>query len=512
MNKGVAQFLADRATLPLPRTARTRSGIKFSPNATKISFRDGNTRICINFKLLPDLCPQLELGLRKTILWYFENRAPRTANSGFTRFLTLARFLASDRREPIQHIGTLDILAFKMSSKKAEHILASIRGFLIKWCALSSPGIDQEVAYFLRSIKIRQHPVGVAVATLDSNIGPLTDFEFEAIQSALNNAYAHNQIKTENLLQCYLLMSLGIRPVQLASLKCGDLIEPQTPDGDYMLKVPRAKQHGQLARDEFKLRRLTCQIGDPLSTYVASIRAEFSNRIEDTNHAPMFPQRKQVKNANEPGFKYHAVASTLSGRFRNLFISLQVPSDRLEIPISMTPIRFRRTFATRAAEEGWPLLVLAELMDHSNTKHVKVYAGLTTRIRAKFSRKIALEMAPLAMAFSGRIINSEGEATRPGSSSRIIDLRINKSGASMGSCGSHAHCGFARPYSCYGGCYDFEPWLDGPHEAVLDYMLARRKYLVDTTDPKIASINDRSILGCAQVILRCRQIIKKEKM
>lgn len=156
------------------------------------------------------------------------------------------------------------------------------------------------------------------------------------------------------------------------------------------------------------------------------------------------------------------------------------------------------------------MLVIAELMDHANTRNVEVYAGLTSRIRAQFSRKIAMDMAPLAMAFAGKIIRNENDATRPGPVSRIIDLRIDRSGSSMGSCGSHAHCGFLRPIACYAGCYDFEPWLDGPHDVALDYMLARRAELIATTDARIATINDRAILGCAQVILRCRQILAEE--
>lgn len=81
----------------------------------------------------------------------------------------------------------------------------------------------------------------------------------------------------------------------------------------------------------------------------------------------------------------------------------------------------------------------------------------------------------------------------------------------MGSCGGFAHCGFARPIACYAGCPDFESWLDGPHEAALDYMLERREKLIATADVRIASINDRAILGCAQVILRCREIVAEEK-
>jgi hypothetical protein len=81
----------------------------------------------------------------------------------------------------------------------------------------------------------------------------------------------------------------------------------------------------------------------------------------------------------------------------------------------------------------------------------------------------------------------------------------------MGNCGSSIHCGFYRPIACYAGCFDFEPWLDGPHEAVLDYMLARREELTTATDNRIAAINDRAILGCA-CALRCRQIGRRQSM
>jgi hypothetical protein len=41
-------------------------------------------------------------------------------------------------------------------------------------------------------------------------------------------------------------------------------------------------------------------------------------------------------------------------------------------------------------------------------------------------------------------------------------------------------------------------------------MLQKRGELMETTDVRIASVNDRAILGCAQVIIRIRQI-KGEK-
>ncbi|MCY1367859.1 hypothetical protein D9M69_548100 [compost metagenome] len=150
------------------------------------------------------------------------------------------------------------------------------------------------------------------------------------------------------------------------------------------------------------------------------------------------------------------------------------------------------------------------MLDHADTRNVEIYAGLTSKVRANFSRRIAMEMAPLANAFAGKIVRDESEASRPGTGSRIIDLRIDHSEFGIGSCASCVKCEFTRPYACYAGCLAFEPWLDGPHEAALEYMLAQREYLNATTDIRIASINDRAILGCAQVIRRCREIMDSE--
>lgn len=511
MNDAVQQFLARRAELPLPDTARTRSGVVFAPNDMHWRLRDGTTGVSMNFGLVPQVCAPLIPGLKKTLVWYLENLAPNTANNSLVQFLRFSRFLADKSQDAVDRITPEHVLSFKVLVDDPDNSLGRLRPFFRKWNELGAPGVGKDVVDTLKRLKVRYHEPGVAVATLDPKKGPLTDLEFEAIQSALNDSYGRGEIEIENLLLCYLFMSLGVRPVQLASMKCCDLIVPSTLEGDYVLKVPRAKQQGQWGRVEFKFRKLIQQMGEPLAAYVEMVRAEFSGQIDDTSQAPLFPQRAKVKGANAPGFEYHVRSLSLSDRITGLFESLQVPSERLTEPMPISPIRLRRTFATRAAEEGWPLLVLAELMDHSDPRHVEVYAGLTSRIRAAFSRKIAMEMAPLAMAFAGKLIRSEDEATRPGPATRIIDLRVDRSGASMGSCGGFAHCGFARPIACYAGCPDFESWLDGPHEAALDYMLERREKLIATADVRIASINDRAILGCAQVILRCREIVAEEK-
>jgi integrase len=425
----------------------------------------------------------------------------------FSGLLAFLRDLANGHNDPIHQITPEDILAYKMSSTQASYRLAHIRSFMKRWAALGAPGIGKDVTELLDQLTLKQNPVGVAVATLDPKKGPFSDLEFEAILAALNDAYAQGEIATDAFLLSFLLIALGSRPVQLASLKCCDLIVPKKGQGsDYILMVPRAKQKNQAWREEFKARPLTYQLGEALHRHIQGVYTRFAGKIADPGLAPMFPQTYFSKFADTPGFEYHQTSAGVAAKIINIFKKLRIPSERLGgRDILASPLRFRRTFATRAAEEGLPLLVIAELMDHANTRHVAIYVGLTTRIRANFSRKIAMQMAPLAQVFSGRIIEKEVDATRPDSTSRIVDLRVDQHGAGMGSCGTHAHCGFAKPIACY-ACNSFEPWLDGPHEAMLDYMLERREHQLKKTDPRIASINDRSILGCAQVVIRCREL------
>ncbi|WP_208279018.1 site-specific integrase [Massilia oculi] len=512
MSNSVSEFLSERERQGLPNFASTRAGSKYSPCSESWIFRDGTENISLRFDLLPQVSQQLMLGLKKTLMWYLANRSSKTAEGYFHEFIKLVRFVSRTQPGPVSQITGNNLLEYRNSAERVEFDLAKIRGFLLRWTKLGSAGVESDVSTVLSKWRLRQSPVGVAVATLDPRKGPLTDLEFESILSALHHAYRENSVKLEDLLLAYLFISLGVRPAQIASLKCGDLNVPLVKGGNYILQIPRVKQR-QLSRNAFKARKLTVQLGRPLAEHVETVHKRFAERLKNPLDAPMFPRSDGVSSLDAAGYEFHMTSAALSEKIISLFRKLQIPSERLEgeiIPI--TPTRFRRTFATRAVEEGWPLLVVAELMDHEETRHVEIYAGLTTRIRSSFSRKIASDMAPIAKAFTGRLIKSEEQAKYPGPDSRIIDLRVDRTGAPMGNCGTKTQCGFARPIACYGGCHDFEPWLDGPHQQALDYMLQRREHLEATTDARIAAINDRAILGCLQVIQRCQEILKSENI
>lgn len=507
MLSSAEQFIADKKQLPLSNTAITRGGTPFAPSADKWRFREGPNDKSFNFNLIPSNLTHLTLSIKRTLIWYLEHRCLTTTINMFSNTLWIGRTLDELGYSNIHEITKNHLLAVLATNKKSEHKLSALRPFLLKWHDINAPGITLDAADLLNNKILKQNPVGVAVATLDPIQGPMTDFEFEDLQIELVRAASTGMLSESKLLICYIMIALGVRPIQIASLKCKDFIPAISNGDDHVLNMPRAKQQRTLDRAEFKPRKLSRKIGDKIQIYINRMSVQYAEEFSDIGELPLFPQERRYQFPDSPGFELHSTSSAIALKAARTLKSLDLHSERLNGKTPVCPIRLRRTFATRAAEEGWPALVIAELLDHTDTRHVEVYAGLTTRVRANFSKKIAMDMAPIAHAFSGKIIARESEASRPGTSSRIVDLRIDRNGTPLASCGNQSHCSFARPFACYAGCYDFEPWLDAPHEAALDYMLARREHLLATADVKIASINDRAILGCAQVMLRCREII-----
>ncbi|KNH04966.1 Integrase [Candidatus Burkholderia brachyanthoides] len=114
-----------------------------------------------------------------------------------------------------------------------------------------------------------------------------------------------------------------------------------------------------------------------------------------------------------------------------------------------------------------------------------------------------MQLAPLAQAFAGKLINGPLEATRNEDPlSQIRAPAVTGKFEAISSCGKKGFCGFLKPIACY-TCSSFEPWLDGPHEKVLEYLIAERERLMTAGDARIASINDRAILAVAEVVQLC---------
>lgn len=489
----------------LPSQARTRSGVVFDPRRDRWGFREGLTDVVIGFDGWGLESSLLKTGFKLALTWLLSSYSPKHVMNMYARSKQLFVYL-------IKRFGALplEISEEHLISYAADPAvlkkgyLSALSGFLKKWHELGYPGVSKGAVDYLKSVRLRGNEKGAAVRTMDPVSGPLTVMETEALLDALSDAFRDQKVSAQDYLLAWLVIAIGMRPVQYAALKVCDLKVLRTQGGDetFMLSIPRAKQQGVSdIRSVKKDRAILPEVGKLMLLHIQEVKLRLSGRLSDLEQAPMFPARSVQRNAK--GYEFHNGSGALAVMVKQVMNSLHVSSHRTGERIQITATRFRRTIGTRAAEEGHGPLVIAEILDHTDTQNVGVYTEATPAIMERIDRAIAMQMAPLAQAFAGKLIKGEAEATRGADpSSRIIDLRIDRSGQPMGSCGQYSHCGFSAPIACY-RCSCFEPWLDGPHEAVLAYLLDRREKLLATTDERMASINDLAILAVAEVVRRC---------
>ncbi len=495
----------NQESLSLPAQARTRSGVVFDPRQDLWQFRDGVKNVFLAFDGWGLENSELKDGFKRALVWQIRNMSPSHAINMHVKMKHFFKFLMDQFSGLPPEISAEHLISYAADPAVLKKgYLSSLSGFLKKWHELGYPGVSKGAVDYLKSVRLRGNEKGVAVRTMDPVWGPLTVMETEALLDALADAFRDQKVSTQDYLLVWLVIAIGMRPIQYATLKVCDLKVLQTQGGDetFMLSIPRAKQQGVVdMRSVKKDRAILPEVGKLMRLHIQEVKSRLAGLLSNLEQAPMFPARSSQRTA--PGYEFHNDSNSLARVVKQVLDSLSVRSHRTGEQIHIAATRFRRTIGTRAAEEGHGPLVIAEILDHTDTQSVGVYTEATPAIIERIDRAIAMQMAPLAQAFAGKLIKSEAEATRgTDPSSRIIDLRIDRSGQAMGSCGQYSYCSFSAPIACY-RCSCFEPWLDGPHEAVLTYLLDRREKLLATTDERMASVNDLTILAVAEVVRRC---------
>lgn len=443
---------------------------------------------------------------KRVLLWYAENSSAAHLMNLFYRLDHFCRSLEFSPNENTE-VETVHLISYRASlTARTLWYFSALSGLLKKWHMLGHPGVSRDAADLLYEFRNKGNLRGEAVLTMDPIYGPFSDIELSQINDRLEDRYADQLVSLEQYVLAKLFISLGQRSVQYASLKLVDLVVSDLPGGDreYLLKIPRAKQRGP-SRTQFKDRLLIESVGAHLAEHCQSVRERFSNYLPDVSQMPIFPASASRRN-EPPGFRHHRTSDSLAITLEETIEGLGITSERTGKYLHVTARRFRRTTGTRAAAEGHGALVIAELLDHSNTHNVDVYINARPEIVERIDRAIALQLAPLAQAFAGVIVERETDAVRgsdPGS--RILDPGIAPMERPMGTCGQHGFCGLLAPIACY-TCRNFQPWLEGPHESVLAYLLAERERLAKESDLRIASISDRTILAVAQVVLKCGEM------
>lgn len=482
---------------PLPKTAVTRDGARFDPHSDVWvinSLARGETRF--DFTKFSNITMEMTHKLKHCLMFVIENYSFYYAHNLLKIFNELYKNQLCFNVGNYNEIKLQEITKYRSTlNQNTEWKLGVIRILLEVSGKLGFGITSSDALDYLGAARIRGNVKGTAIRTRQPNKGAFNDTELLAIQSALNDCYARGGIDLDHFAIAWVLLGYGARPIQIAALKESDLIVSESGESrHYALRIPRAKQRGGGIRASHKTRYCSKQIGQLLEKVIDQNRRRRENLDYDNADWPMFMSTRE---GELPGLRYHIPSITIARMVNDVIGSIT--------GLKTNTKRFRITLAQRAVDDGKDKYTVAELLDHSDTQSVGVYYEASPSMVLRLDRHLAMEMAPLAQAFSGVIVKTEADARRGGDrSSRIYDRSLIDNVADpLGTCGLMSFCGLAVPFACY-TCRHFQPWLDGPHEEFMAALIAdRERMAAEDYSPKIYSIRDRIIIAVAEVIQLC---------
>ncbi|WP_257284852.1 site-specific integrase [Endozoicomonas sp. SESOKO1] len=485
----------------------SKSGYEFYENDYK--WRLDKNHILDVTSVIEKLPKDLAKSYRRTLAYF-------AVNSSSSHTLNIHyRFLFYLRAKTSSDIDCNSLISFRAKlNRQNEWYLFLIRILLRKWYELGYAGVSEDVVDLLESWSFKGNRTGEAVKRLDPEIGPLSDVELLAFNEGAAQAFEQRRIKLYELAFVLLLSHTGRRPIQLTHLRLKDLLKGENEGGGvkYLVNIPRAKQYSADFRSTFKAFAISDELWIILDAHVKSILEIVKSKIAGCipkqlyEEMPLFPDLQLFDGLSEidlrkqlEGDFLHMPTANANQMIAKVIEVSEIHSERTGEILKASSRRFRYTKGTRAAREGFGELVIAELLDHSDTQHAKVYVQNIPEFAGKLDEAIGDLLVPYAKAFVGAIVDEESFAERgedPASRVRFKD-------ASCGTCGGYSKCGANVPIPCY-TCYHFQPWLNAPHESIYQFLVQERNRILDLTgDLQVASINDRTIAAVTEVISQC---------
>lgn len=492
----------------VPSVVRLRSGVKFQPDQEHWKFADGIYTVYMNFSDLPSQVKPLIPYVKQVLINFLEVNAPTYAVNMFRAFCQLANVIEMTAAGKVDEVSEVHVINFIADKKSALGRDGQLSAFINRWHELGVPGLSKRAVQLLKKVRKKSNRKGHAVLTQDPVNGPFTEFEIQQLTQALNLAYSDGRIAPKFYFLTWLALLTGQRVSQYCALKVRDVVFKQHNDGSsvYEISIPKAKQRGAILRDEFLVRPLLRQFGEEFFAYAKEVEA---SHLELGREAPLFPTDVDSGVLQlDSSFHKHWVPSALSKHFSDALGKIAPISSRTSEPMHMAIGRFRDTLGTRAAQEGFGELVIAEILGHVDTQNVKCYVSVIPEIAERLDKKLARDLAPIANAFVGAILKVRSDATRfTDSSSEIIDYK--NSGEGVGNCGTTYNCKFNAPIACY-TCPKFEAWIDAPHAELYRQLENEREEMLKISGQRMASINDLTMMAIKNVMDECLRL--KEEM
>lgn len=415
--------------------------------------------------------------------------------------------------------------------------------FFIYWKQRDPTAVGDSALELLLKSKGKTGRSGNALSD-DPTLGWLTDIEYDALLQSVWRNYDRGASCSQVTLIRLLSMQYARRPVQLAYLKIEDFQFGRANDDSGItgkrIRFPGAKDlDAEISfRDsKFEVHPVADHIWDLFVLQRERIKNLFEECLEtslathELKLLPIFCTATRVRNAISTLVEHfgvdfrtnlgsrlfhlhpHTVSSILQWKTNRSLYGQQGKVHNVTPPIShrtgaslvVNATRMRHTRARQLARLGTPKHILSHWMGHTSEKSIDSYYSDPAEDARRLDSLMAPLLTPLALVFSGNLIDDESKATRADDPTSRIELSNAGNLSSVGNCGRYSFCGATSiPLPCY-RCKHFEPLVDAPHHEVLEALLQRERE--EAAMPKIGgarallipidlSADKRAVIAC----------------
>ena len=431
--------------------------------------------------------------VKDAALAYFETRSADTVGNGVFFLARMSRHVSVDGT-----ISASTLMDYRSRLPPEQlHYLGHVASFLKFWVERGYPGVDCDVLHFFNSIKIPGNLKGAAVRTHHPTKGPFTDVELQGVLLTAREAHRVGRVSKQDFAVLLTLSATGARPGQVSMLVCGDLLPPERGTSTMRLLVPSLKKRTRERRTRER----------PIPDELAALLGELVEERRRDERFPGIPvEERPIFATARTDFALledaHLGRLGVGSALKRVQKTINLRSQRTGAPVVLSPRRFRTTLGTRAAEAGYPPVVIADLLDHTDLQHVGVYVETRPSIVERMDAALHGLLEPLAGLFTGTVVADESASGVAEAPSRRV---LADSGGNVGTCGGPRSCARLAPLACY-TCSAFRPWLDAPHEELLESLLEERETLLaEGVSPQVFGANDAIMMAIAEVAERCRQ-------
>jgi integrase len=471
-------------------------------------------------KALSQLSPPLKSSFKQHVI-SFSDQGDYSPNSNTTLFESIMGALKA------LPTSTFDAswISQALRSSSFHRYKRGITRFFLHWQERDSTAINNESLRLLHDASpLRSGPRNVL--SDDPEKSWLTHDEYDSLLSAVWNNYDKGVSGTQVTLIKLLSMQYSRRPRQIALLKIGDIRESNDLDHQgfigRFIAFPGIKDvtaASDFRDSKFEIHLMADHLWSLCHLQRDEVKALYEHTLgfdlsdDQLKKLPLFCSEARINDARnliEGQYQLNLLENLDSELFHlrkiamidiltwknntpncSFGIESHKRSSRPKPPSSfrtgeimvVTATRMRHTRARQLARQGIPKHMLSHWLGHISEKAVDAYYNDPAEQARQLDEAMTPALAPVAMAFTGALIDSEQQATKPSGPARRLEFARAGALKNVGLCGKHSFCATTSvPIPCY-RCKHFEPLVDAPHHEVLEALLDRQ--LAEEQIPKI---------------------------